>query len=96
MEQSTRLNFADQPIKRTQIVPGPITPAAAGDVTAAQAAADAAQADADALDLRVDDLEAATNWSALADYADDTAAASGGVAIGNLYRTGSVVKVRVA
>lgn len=45
---------------------------------------------------RNDALTAATDWSALDDYADDTAAASGGVAIGELYRTGSAVKVRVA
>lgn len=32
----------------------------------------------------------------LTEYADDTAAASGGVAVGGLYRTGSVVKVRVS
>lgn len=31
----------------------------------------------------------------LADYADDTAAAAGGIAVGSLYRTGSVIKVRV-
>lgn len=41
-------------------------------------------------------LETATDWSALADYADDTAAAAGGVAVGELYRTASVVKCRVA
>lgn len=32
----------------------------------------------------------------LGDYADDTAAAAGGVAIGEFYRTGSAVKQRVA
>lgn len=31
----------------------------------------------------------------LADYADDTAASGGGIAIGQLYRNGSVVQVRV-
>lgn len=31
----------------------------------------------------------------LTDYADDTAAAAGGIAVGQLYRTGSAVKVRV-
>ena len=41
-------------------------------------------------------LQTETDWSALADYADDAAAASGGVAVGKLYRTGSVVKVRVS
>lgn len=35
-------------------------------------------------------------FAALADYADDTAAAAGGVAVGEYYRTASVVKVRVA
>lgn len=37
-----------------------------------------------------------TDWTALEDYADDTAAASGGVPVGGTYRTGSVVKVRVS
>lgn len=32
----------------------------------------------------------------LTDYADDAAAAVGGVAVGGLYRTASAVKVRVA
>lgn len=36
------------------------------------------------------------NFAGLQDFADDTAAAAGGVAVGALYRTGSVVKVRVA
>lgn len=31
----------------------------------------------------------------LQDFADDTAAAAGGISVGNLYRTGSAVKVRV-
>lgn len=46
-----------------------------------------------ALDRR---LRAAEDWTALADYADDTAAAVGGVAIGSRYRTGSTIKVRIA
>ena len=41
-------------------------------------------------------LQTETDWSALADYADDAAAASGGVAVGKLYRTGSIIKVRVS
>ena len=49
-----------------------------------------------ALDRRATRLEAAADWSALGDYADDTAAAAGGVAVGQLYRNGSVVMVRVA
>jgi hypothetical protein len=32
----------------------------------------------------------------LTDYADDAAAATGGLAVGRLYRTGSIIKVRVA
>lgn len=35
-------------------------------------------------------------YSSLGDFADDTAAATGGVEIGQLYRTGSTVKVRIA
>jgi N-acetyl-gamma-glutamylphosphate reductase len=34
--------------------------------------------------------------SGLADYADDAAASAGGIAIGGTYRTGSLIKVRVA
>lgn len=32
----------------------------------------------------------------LTNYADDAAAATGGIAIGSLYRTGSIIKIRVA
>lgn len=41
------------------------------------------------------DLQRATDWAALQDFADDTAAAAGGVAVGQLYRTGNSVRVRV-
>ena len=33
---------------------------------------------------------------ALPDHVDDTAAATGGVSVGSMYRTGSIIKVRVA
>lgn len=49
-----------------------------------------------ALGTDVSALQTATDWSALDDYADDAAAATGGVEIGQLYRTGSVLKVRIA
>lgn len=48
--------------------------------------------------LRTAKLETTTDWAALAaspSYADDTAAAAGGVAVGALYLSGSTVKVRV-
>lgn len=35
-------------------------------------------------------------FNVLADYVDDSAASAGGIPVGGLYRTGSVVKVRVA
>ena len=38
----------------------------------------------------------AINFAALADYPDDAAAAGGGIAVGQLYRNGSAVMVRVA
>lgn len=44
----------------------------------------------------VSGLKSATNWALLEDYADDAAAAVGGVEIGGLYRNGSAVMVRVA
>jgi hypothetical protein len=37
-----------------------------------------------------------TGFNALPDYANDAAAAVGGVAIGSLYRNGSAIMVRVA
>lgn len=49
-----------------------------------------------ALQVRATALEGVTDWPALDDYADDTAAAAGGVEIGELYRNGSVLMVRVA
>ena len=36
------------------------------------------------------------NWAALPNFADDAAAAAGGVVIGGRYRTGSIIKVRIA
>lgn len=50
---------------------------------------------ADAINRLSRNLVTATDWAALGDYADDTAAAAGGVEIGQLYRTGSAIKVRV-
>lgn len=44
---------------------------------------------------RADALGEATDWAALQEFPDDAAAATGGVAIGQLYRTGSSLKVRV-
>lgn len=41
-------------------------------------------------------LPAAIAIGTLTDYADDAAAATGGLAVGRLYRTGSIIKVRVA
>jgi hypothetical protein len=41
-------------------------------------------------------LSGTTSISGLSNYADDAAAAAGGVAIGGAYRTGSAIKVRIA
>lgn len=41
-------------------------------------------------------LRREVDFSVLQDFADDAAAATGGIAVGKLYRTGSVVKVRVS
>lgn len=49
----------------------------------------------EALGRRIGALEAGTGVT-LANHADDAAAASGGVPVGGLYRTGSAVKVREA
>lgn len=55
---------------------------------------DAARANLGAVDASLS--EAAGVSVALGNYADDAAAATGGVAVGALYRTGSILKVRVA
>lgn len=55
---------------------------------------DAARASLGAVDASLS--EAAGVSVALGNYADDAAAAVGGVAVGALYRTGSILKVRVA
>ena len=39
---------------------------------------------------------AAPKLSGLGDYADDAAAAGGGVPVGGVYRTGSALKIRVS
>ena len=41
-------------------------------------------------------LPATVAIGALTEYADDAAAAAGSLAVGRLYRTGSIIKVRVA
>ena len=60
------------------------------------AAIEALETDVAAIEADVTALQTATNWSALVNYADDAAAATGGVPVGSLYRTNSIVKVRVA
>jgi hypothetical protein len=52
--------------------------------------------DLDALVQRLNTNGAIPSVAVLGDFADDTAAAAGGVAIGSPYRTGSTIKVRVA
>lgn len=41
-------------------------------------------------------LQAKTDYANLPDHADDAAAATGGVGIGEPYRTGSTLKVRIS
>lgn len=55
---------------------------------------DEARANIGAVDASLS--EAAGVSAALGDYADDAAAALGGVGVGELYRNGSVLMVRVA
>lgn len=46
-------------------------------------------------DGRLTALETATDWSALQDFADDVAAAAGGVEVGELYHASGAVRVRL-
>lgn len=62
---------------------------------------DAAQRLGDAIDSTLEILNAMKTSGVpyrlvLSNFADDAAAAIGGVLVGQLYRTGSIIKVRVA
>lgn len=48
------------------------------------------------LSSQIEILHNAIKVTGLSEYADDTAAATGGVPVDGLYRTGSVLKIRVA
>lgn len=50
----------------------------------------------DIVDGNGNSLIGVARTASLSDFADDAAAAAGGVAVGGLYRTASAVKVRVA
>lgn len=80
-----------------------LTPSAiasgAGALLAAENLDDVADPDVSRANLGAVDAslsEAAGVSTALGDFADDAAAAIGGVAVGALYRTGSILKTRVA
>lgn len=51
---------------------------------------------ADVLIGTYDNIYGIVNFAALGNYANDTAAAVGGVAVNELYRNGSVVQIRVS
>ena len=57
-----------------------------------------ARGNADATTQNIITVDAAgrCGFPQLADYADDAAAAAGGVPVGSLYRTGSLLKQRIA
>ena len=69
---------------------------AEADIAAAETDISTLQSDVTTADGAITALQTATDWSALVDYADDAAAAAGSVPVGSLYRTGSVLKVRVS
>jgi len=65
-------------------------------LTALEGRADAVDGEITALQDRATALEAfQASFATLTNYADDAAAATGGVAVGGLYRNGSIVQVRV-
>lgn len=66
----------------------------AGDSLNLAGVADGAVATASLQDGAVTPVK--VDFLTLANYADDAAAASGGVAVGDLYRNGSVVQIRVS
>lgn len=106
-----QLNLSTIPVRQTQPRVLPTTLPSGGDVTAVAADVSdldtrttAAEGDITSLDTRVGanetDIAALQAFAALfdnfADYADDTAAAAGGVAVGEFYHTSGAVKVRVS
>lgn len=98
------LNLTDYPVRLAQYVPPPTVIASSGDVTAVQTDLDAAEADIDTLQTDVVAAQAdataarvvTDQFTSLADYANDVDAAAGGVAVGEFYRNGSIVMVRVS
>ena len=77
------LNLSRTPVLREQYQPLPLVVADGGAVTALSA-------DVDTLN------DFTAQFAALGDYVDDAAAAVGGVAVGDLYRNGSAVMIRVS
>lgn len=80
------LNRGPTPTKRGQHVPLPNVVASGADIAAA----------AEEIEDLQDQLAAMSNPALFPDYADDTAAAAGGVEVGERYRTGSTLKVRIS
>lgn len=94
MFQGTNLNFSETPVRREQTSPGPTVVASGGDVSGLDTRVAALETDTALLDGRVTALEG--QFAGLGNYANDAAAAAGGVAIGGLYRNGSILMIRVA
>ena len=85
--QSNPLNRSRLPDRRAQVVPGPVVQASGDEITDLQDAVTT-------LNIAVTALQG--QFDGLGDYADDAAAAAGGVLVGDLYRNGSVLMIRVA
>ncbi|GFM29268.1 hypothetical protein [Novosphingobium sp. PY1] len=99
--QDNPLNRSRHPERRQQVAPNPVAIASTGDianlqdaVTTLNIAVTALQASVADFETRISALE--DQFTSLGDYADDTAAASGGVTVGGLYRNGSALMIRVA
>ena len=101
VRQENPLNRSSVPDKRPQVQPGPVVVASGSDIADLQDSVTTLNLAVVDLQSRVDTLEATVaalqgRFAGLGDYADDTAAAAGGVPINGLYRNGSTIMVRVA
>jgi hypothetical protein len=101
---ATEVIDAKAPIASPTFTGVPAAPTAAALTSTTQLATTAFVTTADALKANLASptftgtvtLPITTAIGALTEYADDTAAGVGGLAVGRLYRTGSAIKVRVA
>lgn len=92
--QNNPLNRSRVPTRHPQLQPGPLVPATAADIADLRDAVTTLNIAVTQMQDTIAQLQAL--FTDLGDYPDDVAAAAGGVGIGDLYRHGSALMLRVA